>query len=113
MRRDDLLGELSEAIRADLAFPNDEDTPASLPQLALMQLVSLLCPLQLGLPIVRVALRDAAVSAFSVLVPEAAVDEDRCGVALEHDIGSPRKASNILSEPEPLAMQIRSNPSLG
>ena len=106
------MRERPETVRADLALPNDEDTPAGVPQLALMQLVSLLCPLQFGLPIVRVALRDAAVSASSVLVPETAVDEDRCEVAFEHDIGSPRQDVNILSEPEPLAMEIRSNPSL-
>ena len=52
-----------EAVGADFAFPDDEDTPASSLQLALMCLISLLRALQLGLPIVGVALQDAAVSA--------------------------------------------------
>ena len=58
--RDDLLGKCPETIRTDLAFPDDDDTPAGLSQLALMRPVSLLRPFQLGLPVIRVALWDAA-----------------------------------------------------
>ena len=111
-RRDDLPGERPEAAGADFAFPDDEDTPAGLPQLALMLPVSLLGPLQLGLPIVRVAVRDAPISAPCVLVPKTAVDEDCRRVALEYNVGSPREAGKVLPEPESLAVEIRSNPPL-
>ena len=79
-------GECSEPGGADLTFPDDKDPPAGLPQLALVGPVSLLRPLELGLPIIAVAFGDAAVSAFSMLMPEAAVDEDRGRVALEHNV---------------------------
>ena len=108
-RRYDLLGESLQSARADLTLPNNEDAPAGLSQLALMCPISLLSPRQLGMPIVSVAIRDAAVSASSMLVPEAAVDEDRGQVALEHYIWFPRQACDILSESESAPMEIRSN----
>ena len=40
------------------------------------------------------------------------MDEDRCRVALEHNIGSSRQAGDVLSEPKAVTMEMRSNPPL-
>ena len=81
-------------------------------QLLNLPIVAFDVALDLGLPVFGVRRRQAGTPLASVTMPKAAVDEDRCGVALEHDIRAPRQASNILSEPKPLAMEIRSNPPL-
>ena len=73
-----------------------------------MCVISLLRPLQLGLPVVDVRLREVTVSTRKVLMPEAAVDKYGCRVALEHNVGSPRQTSDVLPEPESAAMEIRS-----
>ncbi len=112
VRRDNLLYERSQPVAADFALPDDKDAPPGFLQLALMHPVPFLGALALRSPIVRVAVWDATVPTPRVLMPEAAVDEHCRRVAPEHNVGSPRKVSQVLSEPKSAALKIRPHPAL-
>ena len=74
-----------------LAFPDDDDSPALGLQLSPLLLIALLVPDDLGLPEFRVGFGHGIVLATLVAVPEASVDEHHRPVLGQHDVRFPRQ----------------------
>lgn len=79
----------------NLAFPDDEDLPSRLTQLAQVEPVPLHRLRKLGEPKIGPRLRHGRLGAATMPVPEAAVNQYDAATAAHHDIGPSRKPAPV------------------
>ena len=93
----------------EFAFPDNEDPPAELPPLLLVEAIALHVPTELFGPKAPVARGDGGRPASRMPMPEASADLDERPVAWENNVGMSGQGRHVEAEAVPVAVQPRTD----